>query len=160
MGVLIITANLPWYVNLYWLHVLRSSKSAFCWSMNGFLKLPLYSINKLRLFWLLFFGISFYFLILPYSKTGFYQFDKTQLWVQICKRMNRLKFNWRNKPQRIRQLLNAHKFFLLSPLFIQLFIINHNWCCLLFYSWGSTSALMQNCPLKYFWKINAVKLSV
>lgn len=38
--------------------------------------------------------------------------------------MNRLKFNWRNKPQRIRQLLNAHKFFSLSPLFIQLFIIN------------------------------------
>lgn len=68
--------------------------------------------------------------------------------MQICKRMNRLKFNWRNKPQRIRQLLNAHKFFSLSPLFIQLFIINHNWCCLLFYSWDSTSALMQNCPLK------------
>lgn len=68
--------------------------------------------------------------------------------MQICKRMNRLKFNWRNKPQRIRQLLNAHTFFWLSPLFIQLFIINHNWCCLLFYSWDSTSALMQNCPLK------------
>lgn len=68
--------------------------------------------------------------------------------MQICKRMNRLKFNWRNKPQRIRQVLNAHNFFLLSPLFIQLFIINHNWCCLLFYSWDSTSALMQNCPLK------------